>query len=705
MSPVCTLGGVPLEAHETVGWRLTQGVAPYQRVFEVHRDRADAILRAAPTPESPVELFIGGRKPTLIKGVYILSLQPAKHPKRVSILCTDGRYWADRILVRREFNIRRKSGERRLVDGNMQRINPQDDVTFARYSLRGEKSAWLAKEAVEDVLKEVSKGKYSFGKVDFSKLGQVDIDGLILKDDGQTALKKVLDFVPSLTCYMSKNAIWTLTLINGAEEEEQFGSAPPPIVGPDLPMKIDMSRPRPRAIELYFQPEDELRVDFLEGITQTTTTREPRIFRNVIQLPDRKLTYVSGPLTGKVVVKGTWVEIDEHLFNAWNADAANPRTVTINGRTINLPPISFEVLRKLWFSPGGYHAYYEIAGGNSVWAKRWRALMAHYRQTFQVDRRWRDRIRFARAERVAIQDPENARWAPSDVIADHAVLPSAKRIAETRNDAKLKLATNQYAWPLSDSRRLLVDGKICETALLTPVDEDQMVFHVIYQLDQDGNSQGMCPFILSLKTEGGPVDIPEADPRAPQAAFMLGLAQPSPKHRFTTVLTVAPASPQGLAGLHKVVVTPDEAKKFLPSSVAKNIGDCKGPVYQLFVEPGVFPAASAWRDEDSAEIENAILNGGPRTDARLIYPQHVKNIAGSMAAIIYALFADRTQGQHVADMDGDAEPVGRISSVVHELGRRGITLTRRDMPPSMKALNWKALLPDETRRILGKVKV
>lgn len=703
--PLATLAGVPLEALNTVGWRLTQGVKPYTRTFDVHKTRAAAILKRAPAG-TEVDLYIGGRRPVIIQKLSVLSLGPSNHPDRVSVLVADRRYWWDWRLVRAYFNIRRPSGEMRLVDGKLQRVNALPDVTFAKYSLLGEVIDWRAADVIKYVLGLVTKTEgWSPGKVDLSAFKSLDVDGLILEDDGQTAVKRALDYVPSLTLYMSKAGIATLTLTTGGEEEQQLGAAAPPVVGPDLPAVIDMSRVRPSAIELYFQCEDEVRFDYAEGAAAQSTTgprpREPRALRNVLPLPDRQLT-----IAGKVVVQGTWVEINQALLDAWNADTANPPRVIIGGQGAKtLRPISFDVIRKLWFSPGGYHLYHEIQTQNPVWGRRWNAIMKHYRQTFQVDRRWRDRIRSARAERVAIADPENARRAPADAIGDHAVLPSVKRVAQLAGDPALKHAYNKLAWPVSDTTRLLKDGNVAETGVLTFLDEEQLVYRVVYKPDQDGNSLAMCPSLVAAKSEGhGTTEIPTADPRRPDGLFMMSLAQLSPLHRLTTVFTVVSASPQGLAGFHKITITPSEAKSVLPQSIATKIGECKGPVYQMFVAPGVTPASFAWQDEAAAEVEGAILEGKPRTGARLIYPDHVRNVARSMAAITYALFADRVQGAHVGDLDPEATPVGRISAVVHELGRKGVLLTRREMPASVKALSFRGILPDDTRRLLfGKV--
>jgi hypothetical protein len=696
---IATLAGVPLLALETVSWRFTQGVRPQQRVFQVTKARANAILEAAP-PGREVELRIegGGRKPLVAKALSVLGVVPGNHPDRVGILVTDRRYWWDRKIVVRRYNVRRRSGEFRLVDGNLERINALPDVTFAKYSLKDELHAWTAKDIVDDVLKEVTEGRYSLGKVDFASA--LDVDGLELQDDGQSAVKRVLDYIPSLTVYLNQDGIAVLTLTTGGEEGPALADAPPPYQGPHLTIEVDTQRARPSSVEVFFQPEDEVRFDFLEGIASTSSSKEPRLCTNVIPLPDRKLV-----IAGKTVVQGTWVEINQALLDAWNNDKDNPAVAAISGKQIALPQITFALIQKLWLSPGGYHLFYEIAGGNSVWARRWNAIMRHYRQTFQIPRRWRDRLRSARAERVAIIDPVNARRAPADVFADHCVIPSVKRVAFLAGDTSKKLATNHKAWDdLADSKRLLTAAHLAETALLVPIDEEQMVYHVNFQPDQEGNTLTIVPSILAAKADGAATDIPEADPRVAQALFLLHLAQLSPNHRFTTVLTVASASPQGLGSLHKVVVSPTDAKKMLPSAIARKIGACKGPKYQLFVGANVATARYAWKDEAASEIELSILEGKPRSPSRLLDPEHVGNVAKSMAAIIYALFADRLEGEHVSAIDPDIMPVGRIASVVHDLGRGGALTTRADMPPTVKALDWRALLPESTRRFLfGKV--
>src|SRR5581483_8151997 len=178
----------------------------------------------------------------------------------------------------------------------------------------------------------------------------------------------------------------------------------------------------------------------------------------------------------------------------------------------------------------------------------------------------------------------------------------------------------------------LQDGKIADGAVLLSVDPDQFIFKIIFTPfgSQLNDFLVMTPSALASK-ETGETDMPSADIRQPGGGFMLhagdGLSR---YHRFSTVLSLATASPQGLDGMHKVTVSPAEAGDVLPPLVAGRIKDGTGPIHQIFVGPEVMTADFAWLDSDADNIEDCVLEGTERSATRLIYPEHLKNVAVAM---------------------------------------------------------------------------
>lgn len=688
-----TLAGVPLLAANSVGWMFTQGVKPYQRTFECHKRDAEAILKASEGRE--VELVFTRRGRTKrVRALSVLSVAPAHHPDRMSVVVSDCRVWWSRELVVGDYNVRRRSGELRLVDGKLERIPPVADVTFARYSLKNEKTAWTPREYVEDVLQKVTQGRYAMDGADFAKAGEVD--GIMLRDQGPQAVMRALGLVPGLSVWIDENGIARLTSESDGGEESELARSGPPVKGPALATKVDFARSRPSAIEVYFQCEDEVRFDFLDGITFTTDSREPRTLENVLPLPD------TVTIDGVKVPKGTWRPINQKLLDAWNNDAANPRTVSVGSRTFTVPPLTFELIRRMFLAPGGYTAFFEIAqGGSKVWGLRVQAILQHYRQTYQIPRRWADRAYSMQPTRLAIVDRETGARAPADVYVDHAVIPSVRRTAFTKLDATLKLGANELAWPVGDSSRLLESGHVCAGSALTMLDPDAFVFkvHVKPVGAQLNDTVAVLPSALSDKINGDDVDIPSLDPRTARGFFLLQKGKLASKHRFTTVVTIATA-PKGLGGLHKITVTPDRAKTFMPAAVAKHVRACRGPVMRIFIGSRVCTARSAWKDADARAIESAILDGKGRDRARLLDPDRLDDVAGAAAAAIYASFTDRWEGSHVTAFDPDRKPVGRIQSVQHKLSPDGVFVTELSMLPDLVPVDFMAYLPESTRRAL-----
>jgi hypothetical protein len=688
-----TLGGFPLLDLETVGWAFTQGVRPYVRRFEMHRKDVDALWRA--TEDTGVQLVIewdGIKDPLVVKKLSVLTRGAGSHPNRASVEVADVRWRWTRPSPPRTFNRRRRSGEKRIVDGVLQRVEPVADITYARYSLKDELRPWTATDAVYSILDDVTGKNYDFPPSLFRN--QLPVDNLrFMGMDGQETLKAIFQLVPGLTGWIDEEGQYRGTLTSGGGEGAEVKAFGVPLEDEQLAELVDLSRVRPSGVDVYFVCEDEIRFDFVEGESYTTSEREPRTCENVLPLPDVTLT-----ISGKKYVRGQWVPITQALLDAWNADTTS--RLMFNGKT--LPPVSFEKIRKLWLAPSGYHAYFEVGTlNNPIWGQRWDAIKQHYRQTFRIDRRWMDRIESFRPERLSILDPETGTRAPADVYADYAELPTARRMAETRNDPSRRLAFNKKAWEINDTTRKLSDGHLAEGSSVQVLDRDLGIFRIAFNAMPQ--RLGVIPSILSAKEDGAGVDIPVADPRVGLGMFLLHRGRLSQYHRMSVVLSVTPGSPQGLERFYKIAVTPAGAKEMLPPSIADRVKDCKGPRWQVVLLPGYTTARFAWPDspgEKDLQAAGAIVDGLPRSEDRLIDPDHLKAVAKAVAAALYSGFTDRWEGSLTGALDPGRKPVGRIASVAHEVRARGVATTSLQMPRDLAPSDFLALLPQGTRNQL-----
>lgn len=685
---VATLAGVALLNADTVGWDFSDGVEPHTRIFECHKRDAQEILNRSAGGKEVILIYVKDGRKEQVDALSVMSVAPATHPDRMSVVVADRRIWWLRKLIVGDFNHRRKSGELRLVDGaNLQRIPPAFDITFTRYSLKDELTPWTAKTLIENVLDQLTEGNWAAADADWSK--QSEVDGISLRDSGPVALRRVLALVPGLSVWMDRKGITRLKSKSDGSEAAELVATGPPVDGPTLPVFVDYNRSRPKSIEVFFQCEDEVRFDFLEGISYTTDAREPRILENVLPLPD------TVTINGVRKIKGTWAEITQALLDAWNNDPEAPRTFSVGNRSYTIPPLTFDRIRRLFMAPGGYTIYFEAFRGSNVWAARIDAVLQHYRQTFRIPRRWADRSYMFQPTRLSIVDPENGTRAPADVFLDYCRIPGRRRLAFKAADDTTKLGVNQLAWEISDSARLLANGKYCAQAVIVTQDPDCFVFKVVVQ--PSPTDMWVLPSALSSKANGDDTDIPSMDPRVARGMFLLQKGKLAARHRLATVLTLGSAAPTH-SRLYKVPVKPDEAKPFLPVKVQKQIGSCNGPVMQVFVNARLATARFAWTDEAAKNVEQSILDGAPRDKKRLLDPQHVENVARAFAAAIYAQFTDRWEGSKTVAFDPNRKPVGRIQSVSHQLHPKGQFVTVLDLSPDLGPVDFMAYLPESTRR-------
>lgn len=697
-SPIVTLGGVAARALGPVGWTFTRGVEPGQRVFELPRDVADAVL-AQPVVTLAIE---DGRGQTLqVSGLYVLQTFATDHPQTVGVLVSDLRWLWGRVAISKGYNVRKRSGTTRLIRSGGSLLVDQargqitSDVIYALWSLKDDSTPWTVREVFVDVLRAV----VAPASVDLSRAtfpgGDAVYENLEIVTDGASALSQVLGYFPWLELWVDGQGVVHVEDRAGGAEARALQEAGRPLVGSTLAQETDLRRVRPSRVDVYFVPEDELRFDYREGSTGTTS-EDARSLRNVMPLPDPSLT-----INGDSLTQGSWVEINSALLSAWHADNAPSVIDERTGGARALPEVTLDVVQRLWAS-GGYNLLYEATAVQSdqLWQRRWNALLAHYRQTFQPNRRWVDRLRSIRGDRVAIVDPENGVRAPAEVFAPYTLIPTARRAALAALSQRRQYAVAAGAWAAA-----LADAQLAQ-AVVQILDPEQGVFHVTFRGDPYGETASVWPSAVTVQSNLGIPAIPVADARGITGvkqwlAVTIGAARLTTTHDLAVVLTGATAAPNSLARLYRVSVTPDEAKSLLPSSVASKIGACSGPPLAVIVGAGTSTARFAWEDDAASEIEGVILDGvGERSDRRCVNLDEVRAVAKAAAARVYSSLADRLEGQVSSTFAPGVTPAGRISRVAHELAPNGTFTTSALMPPEVQGLDLYSLLPASVRRTI-----
>ncbi|HKS17362.1 MAG TPA: hypothetical protein VJU16_08620, partial [Planctomycetota bacterium] len=133
-----TLGGVVLDAFGPVGWGLRAGVEPVERIFEVHQSVADQLLTVSINTPLTLRIEWPGGRQAQFQGLYVLGKTGSSRPDTVGIRVADLRWKWRRKLIKRSFNIRRRSGARRRLGPNSTPIEVApvaDDIDFQPWSL------------------------------------------------------------------------------------------------------------------------------------------------------------------------------------------------------------------------------------------------------------------------------------------------------------------------------------------------------------------------------------------------------------------------------------------------------------------------------------------------------------------------------------------------------------------------------------------
>lgn len=700
--PRVTLGGVELSLREEDehGWTEQAGTKPAMRTFVLSRHRAEAIFarggeqlssgdartrtRTSPPPVGPLEFIIESEnRPTLrVAGLYVIATQPGDDDNTLGVLVADRRWLLQRELVDRVYNARRPSGERRLIGADLVPIEVATtvaDFTYRRTSLKEDGTPWTARDVLDDVLLEcLGPGGWVYDdEPPFSE----PVETFSPPKRGDEAVAAALALLPGMDIYPGADGrIHVYNTLSGAD----LAAAPAAgriVAGSGMYQLVDRRLARPAEVAVYTDREQELRVDVFERESVTIVRgREPAIAENVVKIPDSSLTLTDG----RVVHQGTWITIEQAL-DAWAADTANP-TNNPNG------PLTFDMLLACY--PAGftylqnlYAMDVPMASGNPIWGARIKALEEHFRRTFRLLPAWTDKIRSLRAYRVAVLDAENGTPAPSPAFFDYVVKPSTRGLAMRGQDnSKAGLIHEDWAELLADAKPGPADVDV--------IDPVNGIFRISPRTDLTGFGER----ILLGTLDGDAPIFTAGDVRS--ATHLWSQVGMSSEFRLSTVLTVVPDAPNNEGRLHREIVSPAEAQ----DALGIELGECGGPPWHTFASDTT--ARFAWLDGKKDALLEAVYTGAEPPAEALTNPEQVRDVAVAQAARVYALLADRVEGQWAVSLNPEVTVAGSIRSVTHSVKRLGLTyllLTRLSAPPILSAPSTLALLPDATRRALRRL--
>lgn len=703
------IGGVHILALGNVGWSFTPGVNPHQRVFMIHRADLYKLLASRKDPFG-IELILESDDDNFrVEGLWFIRAVPSSHPDQVGVLISDVRWkWRYKWILRR-YNIVRRTGNRRLVSGDdtvlKQLQISVDNLKYAPFSLKPPDftKRWEEKDVIEDILEDVTDSRYVIQ--DGIYRNTIDVQGLEFDDDGASAVFRALQLVPGSNCFIDdQGATQIYSTIDGSEANfiKTLGSR---FVGSSLEENVSVATERPSKVFVHFSCEDEMRFDFVETTTPTTRTVDGRWMRNVMPCP------CSLTIQGSLIPAGAWVEINDTLFAAM-ATAYPPQTPA--GKI--LPTLTTSILRQIWCN-GGYNVYMECLSSltqDPVWATFLALLRKHYRQTFQVNQRWADRIIAYLPKRVALIDEINNVWGQPSVFANYAVLPSYRRIGRTDADPT-QLVYNKVPFPSPADAPTVNLSNIPDQqahATVDILDGELGIFHINYFTDVQGETLGVLPSNIEGFSPGNPnasFDIPSA--KVDNPLKVLSHSRLKGDHALSLVITVMTGAPNNLNQTWVEEVSKVDIKDKLPVAVANQLGtEDFGPEMHVHVGPTIQTARFAWSDSFSPEIESVILGtsetGRSLYDHLLVNNEVVRDIALSQAANIYSKMIDHWEGEPISIYNDDIKGrglTGRSGYTEHGVTPEGVMYTKVNLPAPTKGIDFWGFLGESARRAIRRI--
>lgn len=696
---VATLDGFSLTT-DVVGWSLTHGTSPHVRTIDLPADVADAIAVQATPHGSTLVLHPDGFDPIEVKKLTVLGVGPSDRPDMRVLKLADRRWVWNRQHVYRHLNVRTKTGDRKRVDdpaGPLAVAQYVDVEDYRRWSLDGDRT-WSVQNAILSVLKELVGGDWR--DEGSSKVPAVTIENMLVDDSGDAALGRLLSHLGgALDLWVDYDGTVVLagryddgeralvgapTLLDPRVSRTRGGAGEgigPAIAGPPLWIVQDRRLERPAYYEILYDRHVELRFDAIEDEDAGSQTRDdpPLRSRCVAFVPEPTLT-----VAGRVVLAGTAVPIEDYL-------------VAKRGRwgVPGLPDLDLATVRALWLSSGCHEYAPPLLDEGGTNARAIHAVQHAYRQVYQIEREWRERLAWWRPVLTSVVDPTRGAMAASPVYADHALWLSWRATEQEKPGSKPDAYAIVRNVPARTDKTL---GGIASQALtamrrapavVAPVDVELGIYRLAFLMDATGQQVHVIPSALDAN------HLPTTDPS--KRNLWLQWGKLTEAHEVSVVLTCGLTSPNDVRVLHKVKVEPrDVAARYLGRA---DPGPCLGPPVQLRVHETVTPARFAWLDAHAAAIRRAFSATGSEAETLLapclVNGDELKAIAEATAARHLGALLDRVEGSHTAPLT-PAKPAG--TAQIDHLLTAGHAQTTVGLPVDPPPLDMTALLPDAVRK-------
>lgn len=689
-----TIDGLPILNVTAVSWKLTSGTTPYETSVVV----ATKAIKGDDLIGKDTSLVVTGAKDSFTAACYIIGQMAGPHPQMTTLTICDKRWLWGRKHYTRRFNVRRKTGDRRmLTEGISERMTfVVDDYFYEKATLKGGASIWTAKDAMMDVLSYVDGGAPDIGGVNFRDVPFENVDA---SAPGDEAIDRIRHLTSGINVYIALDG--TTTLIDetdSASASRILGTFGAPVVGKGIASFVNRAGIRPQWIDVLLPVECELKFTSIdEGNTYSLRGDTRKLIENVVPIPDASLT-----VNGKTISRGTYITVDD-AFTAWG-------TPILKGGDIPAMAMSHDVVQKFWM--GGFDRLFTdcglLSGVDADWAARVRAIKQHYRTTYRISQYWMARIKYLLASRAAIIDRENGTRAPAYVTSDYSYSPNARgRYNDPANSFLWVNVTDAYSDDLKSSKPV--------PCLLSIVDGQLGIVHLDFQTDTHGLWDAVLPCAIGNPPgfdfrKGGKTPVITGDVTYGSVANAPYLA---PNHHMAFVLTAAPSAPNNNGQMLRIRVTSKDAEK-----AGVHVGRCTGPGMEIRVGLGTGSGALArfmWSDKAESSIDrmfgrdvssdtpfgdyapaDSLVAGGLLSDQN-----ECEQIAHAVAASVYSSMTDRVIGTQAMRLGrATLVPTGNLVEVEFSLDGQGALNATGSFNPSSGRIDVTSLLSSEVRRKL-----
>ncbi len=733
MAHKATISGIPLLNTAAVRWTFTEGVRPDINRFEIDPGSEEALKSIGPPIKkdrsgkltfNPVTLRIEGvdREPLEIKNLFIINFPEGPNPKIKVVELADQRIWWAYRLVKRDFNILKNVGFRRIGDISTPELTDvEPDVNYAKWSIKNPDTAKItkgdlfrAKESTESVLDDLNTSSFV---IDEDVRKELPIQNVRLLDAGDDAVARTLAYLPGAGIIPQNDGTIRVWNKMSGKEVTQINKIGAELGGRGHIEFVSNDYLRPREWHIFFPIDAEVRYDGTEPTSKSSTIAEiqdGRIVDNVIAIPDFTLK-----VNDIDMVQNTWVTFTD-ILNAYTS-------ISLPSGSI-VPDVDYQFLRRAivpfidWWSALGLLGDFDP---DADWMARAAAFGTYFRLAWQINPKWNDRVASYKPYLVSISNPERGSRSHSPVYCDYFVKSTQRGILALKDRfAGDFWGMNVKAYPQAANG--FIDKKTKPApARVSILDPDQGIIGIDFRIDPFRLREGVMPGRIDPDT------LPNADLSKPNnliAFNQIGAGNKIPAalsgFKISFIITCTPAAPNNKNSLYKIVVKPKHIRNLLPKKARAGLSSGKGPIKEIYIDAE--PARLRWDDRKAqvterlfgvsfgkdgsrlprptdAELQALCINDKPQDQiARGQLSGSIRELAWAAAARDAGRHYDRFQGEAQVDINPGIRVDGALTSITYTLEPDGVLVTEIALPEGVEPISVFALLPEGTRNIVMK---